>query len=91
MFLFFCLLTNRKILPHFALGRDINTHWFKSIIRTDNFHDVGSRGDIIYSKTSISSVTRQCNRNLILTGILGIRETEVMIQLPHFGGRLWNY
>lgn len=52
----FCFRT--LVLPHFALGCDINTHWFKSKGRGDYFHNVGSWRDVIHGKTSISSVTR---------------------------------
>lgn len=50
------------ILPHFALGCDIDTHWFKFIGWGDNFHNIRSRRDVIHSKTAISSVTKECNK-----------------------------
>lgn len=51
-----------KILPHFALGCDINTYWFKFIVWGDNFHNVRSRRDVVHSKTAVSSETRECNK-----------------------------
>lgn len=58
-----CLLTNSKTIPHFALWCDIDTYWLKSVIRADNFHDVGSWRDVIHSKTAISSIRRECKHN----------------------------
>lgn len=58
-----------RILPHFALGRDIDTHRFKSIIGADNFDNVGPRGDIVHSKTSIGSGTKQRDRNIYESGV----------------------
>ena len=47
-----------KTLPHFPLGCDVNTHWFKPECGGNNFHNVGSRWNIIHSKTPISSAMK---------------------------------